>query len=96
MTPLQLAGLFHDTYERLAPSFGYETRPETKLFRPTSPNGRLMIAVCTEILEKLDEQNAWKELAKARDELLVCYRLGKRPTEKLLTRIEHAKKALGP
>ena len=51
MTPLQLAGLFHDTYERLAPSFNYETRPETRDFRPASPNGQLMIAVCAEILD---------------------------------------------
>ena len=42
----QLARLFHDTYERLAPEFGYETRKDTKAFDPTSPNGRLMMAVC--------------------------------------------------
>lgn len=42
----EAAKLFHDTYERLAPSFGYETRADTKQFDPESPNGRLMIAVC--------------------------------------------------
>lgn len=31
---LALAKQFHDTYERLAPSFGYETRPETRDFDP--------------------------------------------------------------
>lgn len=36
---------FHDAYERLAPQFGYETRPETREFDPDSPNGRLMMAV---------------------------------------------------
>jgi hypothetical protein len=41
-----IAKLFHDTYECLAPSFGYETRQETKHFDSTSPNGKLMIAVC--------------------------------------------------
>lgn len=41
-----LARRFHETYEQLAPSFGYETRPETREFDPASPNGRLMIAVC--------------------------------------------------
>ncbi len=41
---------FHETYERLAPQFGYETRPDTKAFDPDSPNGRLMIAVCGEVL----------------------------------------------
>src|SRR5690606_650135 len=41
-----LARRFHETYERLAPSFGYETRAETREFDPTSANGRLMIAAC--------------------------------------------------
>jgi hypothetical protein len=45
-----LARFFHDTYERLAPSFGYETRPETRTFDPTSKNGRLMVAVARKIL----------------------------------------------
>jgi hypothetical protein len=52
MNPLQLAGIFHGTYERLAPQFGYETRPDTREFRPASPNGQLMIAVCQELLDK--------------------------------------------
>lgn len=43
---LALAIRFHETYERLAPSFGYETRPDTKVFDPESKNGRLMVAVC--------------------------------------------------
>jgi len=47
---LKLAILFHETYERLAPSFGYETRAETKTFDPSTPNGKLMVAVCAEIL----------------------------------------------
>jgi hypothetical protein len=46
-----LAKLFHETYERLAPSFGYQTRPETREFRPDTPNDRLMIAVAAEFLE---------------------------------------------
>lgn len=37
----ELARLFHDTYERLAPQFGYDTREDTKEFDPTSPNGKL-------------------------------------------------------
>lgn len=41
-----LALLFHATYEELAPSFGYETRKETREFDAASPNGKLMIAVC--------------------------------------------------
>lgn len=50
MSPAEtLARAFHETYERLAPSFGYETRPDTKAFDPESKNGRLMIAVCAEL-----------------------------------------------
>lgn len=43
---IELAKLFHDTYERLAPEYGYKTREDTKEFDPFSPNGRLMIEVC--------------------------------------------------
>ena len=53
MTDKELAILFHDTYERLAPIYGYETREETKEFDPDSPNGQLMIAVCGEINKQL-------------------------------------------
>jgi hypothetical protein len=51
--PLQLATLFHETYERLAPEYGYETRPETRQFDANSKNGKLMIATCAVILAKL-------------------------------------------
>ena len=47
----QLARTFHTLYEKLAPDFGYETRKETREFDPTTPNGRLMIAVCDAILK---------------------------------------------
>jgi hypothetical protein len=59
MTPEQLAELFHTTYERLAPSFGYETRPGTA--KPWSEipednnNKRLMIAVAREVLQAQQE-----------------------------------------
>ena len=49
----EVAMLFHDTYERLAPTFGYETREETRQFDPTSPNGALMIAVAGSVLREL-------------------------------------------
>jgi hypothetical protein len=49
---MTLAQQFHDTYEQLAPSFGYETRADTKEFDPESPNGQLMVAVCQEILSQ--------------------------------------------
>ena len=37
------------------------------------------------------ENERLKELVDAKDELLVCYRLGKRPTEKLLLKLEKLK-----
>lgn len=52
MTSLELAVIFHETYERLAPSFGYETRTETRKFDPESKNGHLMVAVCDELLDR--------------------------------------------
>ena len=53
---VELAILFHDTYERLAPSFGYETRADTKLFETTTPNGMLMIAVSKVIIKWMQER----------------------------------------
>jgi len=54
-SPVELAIRFHDTYERMAPQFGYETREETRKFNPESNNGQLMIAVCQEILQTINE-----------------------------------------
>jgi hypothetical protein len=51
--PAYLAKWFHDTYETLAPEYGYETKPETKVFDPRSANGQLMIAVCRKLKEQL-------------------------------------------
>ena len=48
--PELLARKFHETYERLAPSFGYDTRPESRRFESDTPNGKLMIAVCAALL----------------------------------------------
>jgi hypothetical protein len=50
MTAEKFAKLFHDTYEQLAPEFGYETRNDTKDFDSLSKNGRLMIAVCESVM----------------------------------------------
>ena len=47
---LELARLFHEAYEELAPLFGYETRVETRRFDQTSQNGKLMVATCARIL----------------------------------------------
>lgn len=51
IAPLDLAMHFHNTYEKLAPSFGYKTREDTKQFDINSNNGQLMVAVCETILK---------------------------------------------
>ena len=53
MTAEQLAQLFHETYERLAPQFGYSTRPSSAVTWEQVPekNPALMIATCTEVLK---------------------------------------------
>lgn len=56
MTPKELAILFHNYYEELAPEFGYKTRKETKEFVESSSNGQLMIAVCNKILQDMNKQ----------------------------------------
>ena len=53
---IKLAVMFHDIYERLAPSFGYKTREDTKVFKAYTPNGKLMIAVCGEIADYFHER----------------------------------------
>ena len=44
---------FHNTYERLAPNYGYETRKDTKEFDFNSNNGKLMYATVSEIISPL-------------------------------------------
>jgi hypothetical protein len=48
----RLAQRFHETYERLAPNFGYKTREASaKPWSEVPVNNRaLMIAVCAELL----------------------------------------------
>lgn len=55
MTPEQLAQFFHETYERLAPKYKYETRKESAVPWSEVPdnNKKLMIAVAGEVLEHL-------------------------------------------
>ena len=55
----KLAEFFHNTYEKLAPIYGYETRKDTKIFDKNSKNGRLMIAVINEL--KAKEQYKYTE-----------------------------------
>ncbi len=75
----EIARLFHEAYERLAPSFGYSTRPETRSFDAESPNGRLMIAVAGEVKSALavnslvdvtEQMMAVERLCKAADSMM--------------------------
>jgi hypothetical protein len=46
----QLARLFHSAYGRLAPKYGLAIHPGAREFDPESLDGKLMIAMCSEIL----------------------------------------------
>src|SRR5262245_15794207 len=60
MSPEQLARLFHETYERLAPAFGYETRKASSVpwKEVPEPNRSLMVAVAAEVLKALQQSEA--------------------------------------
>lgn len=55
----QVARLFHDTYERLAPFYGYETRRESAVPWEDVPeqNKRLMVETCRYVLSHLEEHD---------------------------------------
>lgn len=55
--PEALARRFHETYEALAPRFGYETRRESAVPWDQVPenNRRLMVAVCAALLDVSEE-----------------------------------------
>jgi len=55
MSAEQLAQLWHDHYERLAPEFGYTTRRSSALpwERVPEPNKSLMIAVARKVMREL-------------------------------------------
>ena len=49
--------MFHNTYEMLAPKYGYETRGDTKQLDFDSPNGKLMYATIEKIVCPILEEN---------------------------------------
>jgi len=55
MNGTQMAKLFHETYERLAPEFGYKTREASAVPWEDVPdnNKNLMVAVASEIVRKI-------------------------------------------
>lgn len=77
---------FHEAYERLAPTFGYVTRSDTREFDPASPNGQLMIAVCGEVCDAIlslissRQSGGWQDISTLSDSLPVL--VGK-PTDAL-------------
>lgn len=52
----KLARFFHETYERLAPEYGYETREASAVSWESVPknNKSLMIATASEVIKYLD------------------------------------------
>lgn len=64
---LEITKKFHDTYEKLASEYTYETRKETRVFDINSSNGKLMYATVNEIISPILEENKqlkdnWNEL----------------------------------
>ena len=54
----EVAKLFHENYERLAPQFGYETREASSLPWEDVPerNKQLMIATCREVMRVIKRE----------------------------------------
>jgi hypothetical protein len=57
MTAETIACIFHESYERLAPEYGYRTRMTTAVPWSDVPlnNKTLMIAVASEVLAFIDQ-----------------------------------------
>ena len=54
---LEITKKFHDTYEKLASEYTYETREDTKVFDINSNNGKLMYATVNEIVSPILKGN---------------------------------------
>lgn len=54
---LEITKEFHDTYEKLASEYTYETREDTKVFDINSNNGKLMYATVNEIVSPILKGN---------------------------------------
>jgi len=79
MSALELAVLFHVIYERKSAEFNYVTRQDTRIFDPESPNGKLMIAVCDEIMR----EDVFVELAQLRNDNVKLNKLSQTQTESI-------------
>jgi len=88
---LSLAIQFHHAYERMAPNLGYDTRKETRVFDPESPNGKLMISVIKEVMLPLLDTERTARLEAEREVERLTKRvvaLKKRWTPGLLRKLE--------
>ena len=54
---LEITKKFHDTYEKLAIEYTYETREDAKVFDINSNNGKLMYATVNEIVRPIFKEN---------------------------------------
>ncbi len=54
---LEITKKFHNTYEKLASEYTYETREDTKVFDINSNNGKLMYATVNEIVSPILKEN---------------------------------------
>jgi len=80
----ELARQFHDRYEEIAPLYGYATRNDTRVFDPDSLNGRLMRAVCLQVVGPIiAERDALRDAINA----LHDYVQGKRHDDKDISEI---------
>lgn len=80
---LEITKKFHDTYEKLASEYTYETREDTKVFDINSSNGKLMYATVNEVIKPILEENKkQKEVIDKAIELLGNYKHYSIPDEK--------------
>lgn len=75
---LEITKKFHDTYEKLASEYTYETREDTKVFDINSNNGKLMYATVNEIVSPILKENKKQKevIDKAREIIskeFLCY-----------------------
>ena len=68
---LEITKKFHNTYEKLASAYTYETIDDTKVFDINSNNGKLMYATVNEIVSPiLKENKILKENAENNDKVI--------------------------
>lgn len=77
----KIAQKFHDTYEFLAPEYGYITKEETREWDSESPNGKLMIATVKAVMCGLVKQMDDGEKVREKYQELIYQVQTKHPNE---------------